>query len=64
MMSRDYAVNFFLRLMEKDLNYAGAEAHEHGLQLRMAAAAASLFVEAQKRGWGEKDFSADAEAAR
>lgn len=64
MTSRDYAVNFFLRLMDKDLTYAGAEAHEHGLQLRMAAAAASLFEEAEKRGWGEKDFSAVVEAAR
>jgi 3-hydroxyisobutyrate dehydrogenase len=64
MTSRDYAVNFFLRLMEKDLTYAGAEAQEHGLQLRTAAAAASLFDEAQKRGWSEKDFSAVVEAAR
>lgn len=64
MTSREYAVNFFLRLMEKDLIYAGAEAHEHGLQLRTAAAAASLFAEAQKRGWSEKDFSAVVEAAR
>lgn len=64
MTARDYAVNFFLRLMEKDLTYAGAEAREHGLELRTAAAAASLFEEAQKRGWGEKDFSSVVEAAR
>ncbi|HEY6467116.1 MAG TPA: NAD(P)-dependent oxidoreductase [Candidatus Acidoferrales bacterium] len=64
MTSREYAVNFFLRLMEKDLTYAGAEAGEHGLQLRTAAAAASLFEEARKRGWGEKDFSSVVEAAR
>jgi 3-hydroxyisobutyrate dehydrogenase len=64
MTSRDYAVNFFLRLMEKDLNYAMAEAREHDLSLRTAAAAASLFEEAQKRGWGEKDFSSVVEGAR
>ena len=64
MISRDYAVNFFLHLMEKDLTYAGAEAREHGLQLKTAAAAASLYEEAKKRGWGEKDFSSVVEAAR
>ncbi len=64
MTARDYAVNFFLRLMEKDLTYAGAEAREHGLQLKTAAAAASLYEEAKKRGWGEKDFSSVVEAAR
>lgn len=64
MTSRDYAVNFFLHLMEKDLTYAGAEAREHGLQLKTAAAAASLYEEAKKRGWGEKDFSSVVEAAR
>jgi 3-hydroxyisobutyrate dehydrogenase len=64
MTSRDYDVNFFLNLMEKDLTYAGAEAREHGLQLRTAAAALSLFEEARKRGWGDKDFSAVVEGAR
>lgn len=64
MTSRDYDVNFFLNLMEKDLNYAGSEAREHGLQLRTAAAALSLFEEAHKRGWGDKDFSAVVEGAR
>ena len=64
MTSRDYSVNFFLHLMKKDLTYAAAEAGEHGLQLKTAAAAISLFEEAQKRGWGEKDFSSVVEAAR
>jgi 3-hydroxyisobutyrate dehydrogenase len=64
MTAHDYAVNFFLRLMEKDLSYAMAEAREHGLNLRTAAAAASLFEEADKRGWGDKDFSAVVEGAR
>ncbi len=64
MTARDYNVNFFLNLMEKDLNYASAEAREHGLQLKTAAAALSLFEEARKRGWGDKDFSAVVEGAR
>jgi 3-hydroxyisobutyrate dehydrogenase len=64
MVAHDYAVNFFLRLMEKDLSYAMAEARQHGLNLQTAAAAASLFEEAEKRGWGDKDFSAVAEGAR
>ncbi|HKQ86303.1 MAG TPA: NAD(P)-dependent oxidoreductase [Candidatus Acidoferrales bacterium] len=64
MTSRDYSVNFFLHLMKKDLTYAAAEAGEHGLQWKTAAAAISLFEEAQKRGWGEKDFSSVVEAAR
>jgi 3-hydroxyisobutyrate dehydrogenase len=64
MTAQDYAVNFFLRLMEKDLSYAMAEAREHGLNLRTAAAAASIFEEAEKRGWGDKDFSAVVEGAR
>jgi 3-hydroxyisobutyrate dehydrogenase len=64
MTSREYTVNFFLRLMEKDLNYAIAEAREHDLPLRTATAAASLFEEARKRGWGDKDFSSVVEGAR
>jgi 3-hydroxyisobutyrate dehydrogenase len=64
MTSREYTVNFFLRLMEKDLNYAVAEAQDHDLSLRTATAAVSLFEEARKRGWGEKDFSSVVEGAR
>ena len=64
MTTRNYDVNFFLNLMEKDLNYASAEAREHGMELRTAAAALSLFEEARKRGWGDKDFSAVVEGAR
>jgi 3-hydroxyisobutyrate dehydrogenase len=64
MTSGDFAVNFFLRLMEKDLSYAIAEGREHGVAMRMASAAAALYEEADKRGFGEKDFSAVVEGAR
>jgi 3-hydroxyisobutyrate dehydrogenase len=64
MTERIYDVNFALRLMQKDLRYASQEAHSHGVALRTAAAALDRFGEADKRGWGDRDFSAVAEAAR
>jgi 3-hydroxyisobutyrate dehydrogenase len=60
----DYAVNFALHLMQKDLRYASEEARANGVTLRTAAAALERFNEANERGWGERDFSAVAEAAR
>jgi 3-hydroxyisobutyrate dehydrogenase len=62
MMARDYDVNFFLRLMRKDVHYASEEARRHGLELRTAAAALEAFDRAVEAGWGEADFSAVAEA--
>jgi 3-hydroxyisobutyrate dehydrogenase len=64
MVARDYAVNFELQLMQKDLTYAVNEAHAHGVDLGTAAAAIELFKKARDRGWGEKDFSAVVEAIR
>jgi len=62
MMARDYAVNFFLRLMRKDVGYASDEARRHGVELRTAAAALARFDEAIATGWGESDFAAVAES--
>jgi 3-hydroxyisobutyrate dehydrogenase len=59
-----YDVNFALHLMQKDLRYASEEALLHGVALRTAAAALERFGEANQRGWGDRDFSAVAEAAR
>lgn len=59
-----YDVNFALHLMQKDLRYASEEALQHGVVLRTAAAALERFNEASQRGWGDRDFSAVAEAAR
>ena len=62
MMARDYAVNFFLRLMRKDVGYASDEAKRYGVELRTAAAALARFDQAIASGWGEFDFAAVAEA--
>ena len=62
MMARDYSVNFFLRLMRKDVNYAAEEARRHGVELRTAKAALEAFDKAIADGWGESDFAAVAEA--
>ena len=64
MTSRNYDVNFLLRLMQKDLNYATQEAEEHGLDFNLGPAAVKLFEQACKSGWSEKDFSAVVEALR
>lgn len=64
MTSRSYEVNFLLRLMKKDLEYATREAEAHGVRFGMGVAAASIFDHAQQQGWGEKDFSALVEALR
>ena len=62
MMARDYDVNFFLRLMRKDVNYAAQEARRHGVELRTAAAALQAFDQAIASGWGEADFASVAES--
>lgn len=64
MVERTYEVNFALHLMQKDLRYASEEALSQGVALRTAAAALDRFTEAKDRGWGDRDFSAVAEAAR
>jgi 3-hydroxyisobutyrate dehydrogenase len=62
MMSGDYAVNFLMSLMRKDVGYAFDEAKRHGLNLTMAAATASLFDRAIAAGYGDADFAAVAES--
>ncbi len=64
MMSRDYAVNFYLKLMAKDLRYAGEAAAESGVELTTAANARSLFEQAVAGGYGEKDMSSVVEPIR
>ena len=61
-LARDYSVNFFLRLMRKDVNYAAQEARRHGLELGTAAAALEAFDRAIASGWGEADFASVAES--
>lgn len=62
MMARDYGVNFFLRLMRKDVGYAADEARRHGVELQTGNAALARFDQAIASGWGESDFAAVAEA--
>lgn len=62
MMARDYSVNFFLRLMRKDVSYASEEARRYGVELRTAAAALEAFDRAIAAGWGDSDFASVAES--
>lgn len=64
MVSRDYAPNFLLRLMTKDLTYALGEAGQHGLPLTTVAAALKLFEKSVVDGNGDLDFSALVEQFR
>ena len=64
MMNRDYAVNFYLKLMAKDLTYAEKAAAESGVELTTAANARGLFERATVDGYGDKDMSSVVEVLR
>jgi 3-hydroxyisobutyrate dehydrogenase-like beta-hydroxyacid dehydrogenase len=64
MVSRDYAPNFPLRLMAKDLAYALGEAGQYAVPLQTAAAALKAFEKAVADGRGDEDFSAVVEQHR
>lgn len=64
MTSRDYTVNFYLKLMSKDLQYAGDAAAASGVELTTAANARKLFEQAAALGYGEQDMSAVVEPLR
>jgi 3-hydroxyisobutyrate dehydrogenase len=64
MTKRTYEVNFLLRLMAKDVQYARAAAAQLGVDLSTAGPAAALLRKAQEKGHGEQDMSAVAEVAR
>ena len=64
MMSRDYTVNFLLRLMSKDLQYAHDAAAEAGVNLTTAANARVLFEKAAAQGHAEQDMAAVVEPIR
>jgi 3-hydroxyisobutyrate dehydrogenase len=64
MTDRDYTVNFLLRLMAKDLDYAYAAAAESGIGLTTAANASALFERAMASGYAEKDMSSVVEPLR
>jgi 3-hydroxyisobutyrate dehydrogenase len=64
MTSRDYAINFLLKLMSKDLLYARDAAAEAGVDLTTAANARALFERAIAEGHGDQDMSAVIESLR
>ncbi|HUA16830.1 MAG TPA: NAD(P)-dependent oxidoreductase [Verrucomicrobiae bacterium] len=60
----DFAPNFALRWMAKDLSYALKEASANDISLQTAAAALSLFQRAIAEGHGDEDFSAVSKVSR
>jgi 3-hydroxyisobutyrate dehydrogenase len=64
MTAQDYTVNFFLRLMTKDIRYAENEAASCDVELSTALAARRLFENAIEQGFGDKDMSAVIEPLR
>lgn len=60
----DATVNFALRLMAKDLRYAGAEAAQRGLALHTGASALAVFEQGIAKGLGDEDLSAVIKAVR
>lgn len=64
MTAQAYNVNFLLRLMQKDLNYASAEAEKVGIHLCTAASAGNLFNDAIDAGYGDQDMSSVIELLR
>jgi 3-hydroxyisobutyrate dehydrogenase len=64
MVNQNYAVNFLLRLMAKDLQYAENEAERCNVDLTTAEAARGLFEVAIAKGLGEADMSSVIEPLR
>jgi 3-hydroxyisobutyrate dehydrogenase len=64
MTSRDYTVNFLLKLMSKDLQYAHDAAAEAGVELTTAANARALFEQAMAQGHAEQDMASVIEPLR
>ena len=64
MAAQNYEVNFLLRLLQKDMNYAIADAAKVHVDLRTARTAEVRIGEAVKAGHGEQDMSAVVEQVR
>jgi len=64
MVEATYGVNFLLPLMNKDMQYAQADAKTFGVELRTAVTAESRFQDALQAGFGEKDMSVVVEPVR
>jgi 3-hydroxyisobutyrate dehydrogenase len=64
MIGHNYAVNFLLKLMTKDLLYAHAEAADCNVDLKTAETARALFEDAIAKGFGEQDMASVIEPLR
>lgn len=64
MIGENYAVNFLLRLMAKDLLYAQTEAARCNVDLQTAEVARSLFEAAIGKGFGDVDMASVIEPLR
>jgi 3-hydroxyisobutyrate dehydrogenase len=64
MVSQNFAVNFLLRLMAKDLLYAQNEAATCNVDLTTAEVARGLFEQAIAKGYGEADMASVIEPLR
>jgi 3-hydroxyisobutyrate dehydrogenase len=64
MAQQNYEVNFLLRLLQKDLNYAIADANTLNLDLRTAKTTEARLADAVQAGHGEQDMSAVVESVR
>jgi 3-hydroxyisobutyrate dehydrogenase len=64
MAAQNYTVNFHLKLMAKDLQYAQNEAARCDLDLTTAQAARKLFDDAVAKGFGEEDMASVIEPLR
>jgi 3-hydroxyisobutyrate dehydrogenase-like beta-hydroxyacid dehydrogenase len=54
--ARDYAPQFSLKHLEKDLRLALETASENGTSLPQTSALRELYLQGLERGWGEEDF--------
>jgi 3-hydroxyisobutyrate dehydrogenase len=64
MAQQNYEVNFLLRLLQKDMNYAIADAAKVHVDLRTGKTAEARIAEAVQSGHGEQDMSAVVEQVR
>ena len=64
MTSRDYTVNFAVKLLSKDLKYAHDAAAEDGIDLTTATNARALFDRAAELGYGDQDIASVVEPIR
>jgi len=58
LLARDFAANFFVRHMLKDLTLASETAQQAELPMPLNALTREVFLAATQKGWGGEDYSA------